>query len=42
MERMVEELENQAIKEGKVSAQEVNAAREATRAANPDIKITHA
>lgn len=42
LERMVEELENQAIKEGKVSAQEVNAAREATRAANPDIVITHA
>ncbi|WP_163565273.1 hypothetical protein [Helicobacter suis] len=42
LERMVEELENQAIKEGKISAEEVNAAREATRAANPDIKITHA
>uniref|UniRef100_UPI001967A76B hypothetical protein n=1 Tax=Helicobacter suis TaxID=104628 RepID=UPI001967A76B len=42
LERMVEELENQAIKEGKISADEVNAAREATRAANPDIKIEHA
>ncbi len=39
---MVEELENQAIKEGKISAEEVNAARQATQAANPDIKITHA